>query len=972
MAQARKHDTRRPENTRRRGAVSVLAMILLSLFGSLVAAMAIASKSNLRTAATHMHVIRAQGAAETGLAIASARLEESAHRFIIAYSDIDGAFGWDFWRGNLSGYGTVNVVNAPSGYFEQGMPSGIMEALVSHHSADLNILDSIGLAVPTVSNAPAGADPLVYKSTEWLITPPVPVWEPSDDATEAFQITYAPLANGIDIRVIVTGFALGYTSSTRDVNGSPNPITRTVMQDFRITKRVNHAIISPTRIMIGKNVMIEGDLGAAFDQVTETNGDPLIINSDFYGMDSVLDAKLDDLFAAIAAFDVDNDNRLRTGHPVESVNGLIDQDYDGDGTPDGGTFIDTTGDGYLDEFDVFLNHYDTDVVDGRVNIATEFIDGAGQPVDADLAYLIDSAKADRNGNGVWGFTDPNNNGVFDPGLGETFLDIDTFYGTAADNALGYLDGYIDRLDQYAKVSGRLTFRVNQSAWISGQGDYSPRLLGPIVPTDGSAPMTFDATTDDLPSFDVSSFNDTEIDLQVAVDGATFDKQVADFLGISISDLATYIETKPDGSVDGSGKLAPRFLRLDPDVDGDGLPDNWADPSTHFEKMPFNSPNFSDWYYRPVYQNFEFKDVEIPMGNNALFVNCTFAGVTWVRTYADNTHAHWTTFGKLEMKNGDVRPTPAFQRMVYGDDAGEVQSEVYNPALPGYDPAAGVYLLRAISPLDRADVLNSEIPTYAPADYAQLPEPLMIVANGATQRVVDTRQWSNNIRFHDCLFVGSIVSDAPTEYTHVRNKLQFTGATRFVDQHPDSPTDPLLNPDASDLAAIERSSMMLPNYSVDIGQFNSPPEQNVQLHGVIIAGVLDVRGNTSINGALLLTFNPQMGSGPLQDHLGNPIGNPSLFNTTIGYFGPNEGDEESLNPVDLPVVGGVRIVGWDVDGDGIADVGPFDAPPAGSTAVPFNGYGRVNITFDKDMVLPNGILIPMQIDPIAVTYTEGKL
>jgi len=304
MAHARIQSTPRPGAARRRGAVSVLAMILLVLFGSLVSAMAIASKSNLRSAATHMHVIRAHGAAETGLAIAGARLEEAANRFVIGHSDIDGTFGWDFWRGNLSGYGTVSVMSAPSGYAEGGLPSGISDALINNHAADVNIIDSISVAVPQVSNAPAGVDPLEYKSTEWLVTPAVPVWEASGDATEAFQITYAPLANGTDIRVIVTGYALGYTGSTRDLDDNPNPITRTVMQDFRFAKRVNHAIVSPTRIMIGKNVLIDGDLGAAYDQVDEINGDPLIINSDFYGMDPVLDAKLDDLYTAIAACNV--------------------------------------------------------------------------------------------------------------------------------------------------------------------------------------------------------------------------------------------------------------------------------------------------------------------------------------------------------------------------------------------------------------------------------------------------------------------------------------------------------------------------------------------------------------------------------------------------------------------------------------------------------------------------------------------
>src|SRR6185369_4126864 len=101
----------------------------------------------------------------------------------------------------------------------------------------------------------------------------------------------------------------------------------------------------------------------------------------------------------------------------------------------------------------------------------------------------------------------------------------------------------------------------------------------------------------------------------------------------------------------------------------------------------------------------------------------------------------------------------------------------------------------------------------------------------------------------------------------------------------------------------------------------------------VAGVLDVRGNATIDGSLLLTFMPVAGEGPLQ-HNGAPVGNPAGFNATLGYFGPADGDGESIDPANLPIVGGVRIVGWDTDHDGIADVSYDQSQPAGSTAVPF--------------------------------------
>lgn len=133
----------------------------------------------------------------------------------------------------------------------------------------------------------------------------------------------------------------------------------------------------------------------------------------------------------------------------------------------------------------------------------------------------------------------------------------------------------------------------------------------------------------------------------------------------------------------------------------------------------------------------------------------------------------------------------------------------------------------------------------------------------------------------------------------------------------------------------------------------------------------MRGNGSINGALFLTFAPVLGQGPMRDALGNPVGNPANFNASIGYFGPDDGDNESLDPATLPIVNGVKIVGWDTDGDGLADVAPSQAQPPNSTAVPFYGYGGINLRFDPSMVMPSGIMLPMSTTVVAGTYREGK-
>ena len=944
----------------RRGVAAVLAMMFLILFGSLSVAMAIASKGKVTTSATYMHVSRAQSAAETGLAIAQRRLANAAARFVISNSNVDGTFGWNLWSGNLGALGQHTVLPPKTGRQDLPPPSSLAQAVADDHALDQSIVTEVGTLTPAIGNAQPGASS-EYKSTYWVYTPAVALEARVTGSTTpplSYSITYAPLANGTDIRAIVTGYDYAYARAGV-------PIKRTIMQDFRMAKRVKSAIISPSRIMIGKNVMVSGDVGSRFTGVNYTNGNPLTLKSDFAGIDPVLDQKLAAFYAGLAQYDADGDNRLRVSHPVEAL-GIPSgtTDYDGDGQPDA-AFDDVTGDGYVDEFDIFIKQFDRNH-DGKVtlshaltdgtpaaNQAPEMIDAAGNPLDEDLALLIDSSNPDRNKNGVYGFIDSNRNGRWD--AGETMLDFDSGTNTYRDQVLGYRDGYIDKKDQYAKVTGQLTFKVDAAAWTTAQGALQPILRGPIVPTDGNAPMSFQASDNDLPDMNVSMFGPAQSNLQMDADGLAFNQQVASQLGVSQAQLATYVETH-DASYTG-----PKFQRLDADGNNDGLPDNWS--SAYFEKMPFNSPSFTDYYYRPVYENMVFRDVQIPVGNNGLFKNCTFVGVTYVKTEQANTHILWAEYGKLRIANGGTRPQPAFTRIVYGDEAGETNYPTMLPATA--IPPNQMILMSTSQPLDKADLPSDQAAVII--GFGNLPDPLVI--NG--RRVVDTKPFSNNIRFHDCLFVGSIVSDAPQGYSQARNKLQFTGGTRFVQQHPTAPDDPTLNPQSGDMADIKTSSMMLPGYSVDLGSYNSPPDQDIQLQGAIIAGVMDIRGNANINGALLMTFSPTLGQGPLRDALNNPAGNPANFNTTIGYFGPSDGDQEAFDPSAMPVINGVRVAGWDIDGDGLVDVAPDQPQPAGSTPIPFYGYGRINLRFDPKMAIPSGIMLPMSMDPLPGTYKEGK-
>ncbi|MBL0868999.1 MAG: hypothetical protein IBJ18_00295 [Phycisphaerales bacterium] len=929
----------------RRGVVSILAMMFLVLFGSLGLAMAIASQGNLRTASTNLHVIRALGAAETGMGIAQLRLQQAASRFVVDKGVIDTSYARKLWAGTTSAAdGQVRVLS-PQGFNEYGLPPGIAQALVNQHTADMNTVAAPGtVTAATLSSAPAGTDTTVYTANNWVVTPALAVEGSTADGGNpaAFQITYAPLANGTDVRVFVTGFSSvsatgsSYSYARLADESSNRPLSRTIVQDFRIVKRPQHAVMGPSRILIGKNVDIVGNIGAGFDAVTFTNGDPVVIKSDFYGIDSTLDQKLTDLFNGIKQYDVDGDNRLRVNHPVERQ-GIppSTKDYNNDGTGDN-AFADSTGDGYIDEFDVFMNHYDTNR-DGKVVLSSRLTQGtpsqnlsAEFTADDDLAFLIDSGNADRNKNGLSGYSDPQDNNRI--GGTTSLLDID-------DQRLGYRDGVIDAKDQYAKVRGRVVFRTSQNAWATARGgSVSPFMQGPIVPGAGRSATQFSADQNALPDLTDSTFTNARDSLTNLADGASFEQQVATQLGVSVVALPTYTETK-------SNAASKRYFRQD-------MPNASAKALTGqdlFEKMPFNSPSYADYYIRPRYENMTFKNVKIPMGTNALFVNCTFVGVTHVRTSTSNTHPLWNLYGSLQWDAATSSPKPITQ------------------------------------PLDKSDFLRYTTGNVAdgPANYADFPDPPVINGVTVTGAARDTKRYSNNIRFHNCLFVGSLTSDTPQAFTHVRNKMQFTGSTRFTDVNPNAPSDPSVNPDSADMGEIAKSSMMTPNYSIDIGQFNSPTDayangpagQNIQLKGTIVAGTFDARGNTSIDGSLLMTFKPVYGEGPLVQY-GQPVGNPSNFNVSLGYFGSSEGDQESLDPNTLPIVNGKRIVGWDLNGDGLPDLPPTQTPTAaqiaaGATAVPFYGFGRVRLKWNPNLPMPDGIMLPLSAIAVPGTYKEGK-
>ena len=595
----------------RRGVVGILAMMFLVLFTSLSLAMAVATQGNLRTASSHLRVTRALGAADTGIGLAASRLNEACARFVTTKGEMTPAYLLSLWRDATSATPAATVLPAVDGRSETSSPKGIAAALVNLNKAD----SSSNIVSATGTNA-AGPITVPTPPTDWVAFSPIGIEKNvAGKIVTAVQISYSPPDSTTgQVQAIVTGYDWDYTRARW--------VTRQAQQNFSLKKTVRHAILSPSRVMIGRDVQVDGPVGDTYAShaLDTSDGPPIVIKSDFLGLDSVLDQKIKDFYAQVLISDVDGDNRLRVGHPTEgaALATLNAKDYNSDHQPDN-AFKDVTRDGYVDDYDIFLNHYDPSG-NGRVVLSNTLTAGTTNAnktpmftADDALAMLIDGGNPDRNKNGKkngrlvngnWDFStfkDNNGDGIIDS------HDIDT-----DDITLGYRDGVLDYKDQYAKIRGSVALAAKRSDWENSKDDYGVKIgnyqklvQGPIVPDRWNVPVEFQAPSNDLPDISDSSFATEGSDLQAITDGQgqTFAQQVAAQKGA-----------------------------------------NWT-PPTQTESVPYGSPAPADWYKRPVYDGLTFKDVTIPMGNNGLFKNCTFIGVTRVCTYTNDTHASWAFYGQ---------------------------------------------------------------------------------------------------------------------------------------------------------------------------------------------------------------------------------------------------------------------------------------------------------------------------------------
>jgi hypothetical protein len=171
----------------------------------------------------------------------------------------------------------------------------------------------------------------------------------------------------------------------------------------------------------------------------------------------------------------------------------------------------------------------------------------------------------------------------------------------------------------------------------------------------------------------------------------------------------------------------------------------------------------------------------------------------------------------------------------------------------------------------------------------------------TTTLTTTNSWGyaqgNNLRFNDCTFNGPVTSSVPTAYTHFTNSWEFTGATLFDNQ------------------VDQTATIVAPNTNIEMGSFTNPGTAPSTLVGVVVAGNIDIRGSSIVDGSIIVTGD---GAG----------------NTTVGWFGASDASTDPSSPM------------------------------------PEGGWGKIDVRYNPTRAMPDGINVAIDITPDTTTYQEG--
>ncbi|MEA2709680.1 MAG: hypothetical protein QOF78_2281 [Phycisphaerales bacterium] len=572
--------------------------------------------------------------------------------------------------------------------------------------------------------------------------------------------------------------------------------SRVLSMDFLIDKRIRFAMVGKVPIQLGRNTMVEGPVA-----VTVNKYPPIYSLSDFRHLDQALASRIDSFNGFLKAIHRGYDNRI-------SVN-------DGDEFPLAvqAGYADSNGDSYIDEYDLFLAHFDRN-----------------------KDQAISASE----------FTNPSTGKMYDPDLFATIDALGPPLTAAEALRSGYRDSVIDNRDSYAKVRGQISLATTNGDW---SNNLKPQNLaiqdmikGPIAPDSGELPLRFGVPPSEILDLSPTNFDTSSFKKRTGTDAGATRTAAGPKVTIENKTLSTVDSQIMRVTTKGSTpyNVGDFVLKSDFDATNATLTAAQRAAGTNssaanaVEKVPFGSTAHQATYQRPVFRNMNFKNVRIPKGLNALFDNCTFEGVTYVELQTNIT----TSGGSTTTSPGDGMAWS--QRMKTGSFNADTALTAANSQ--GFNEG-------------------------------------------------------NNLRFNNCNIKGPVASDNPTAYTHFTNSMEFTGATMFDNQ------------------ADQTATIVAPQTNIEMGSFTDPSKAPSTLVGVVVAGNIDIRGSSKVDGSIIVTGD---GAG----------------STTMGWFGPS------------------------------------DAATEPTSAMPEGGWGRLSIVYNPNRPLPDGINLAIDIVPNIDSYTEG--
>lgn len=416
---------------RHRGAGAILSMMYLVIFASLAAAMSIVAQGNLNTADSFLKVNQTLAATETGMKFVEFHLNQAS-------------------RTTTTRSGQITATNAPTLWASVAATMRANMAGATHNISEPSLVGtqlrigpiSLGAGSPTFT-ATLTPHPIAGENynSAYYQRPPYSTMSPAVSSTATLD------ARWIRVRVEATA------------GNAINGITRAIQMDYQMDKRIPFAILSRSRLMIGRNVLIDGDIGSRFTETNLANGHPVQMESDFRGLDSTLDTQINSFRTTLISNDQNGDNRINVNDSNETAGISNPASYD------------RNSDGFIDEFDYFVARFDSNG-DGKVSNIE--LNTSGSVAAAQLMQLIDT------------FGKP--------------------------TRVGYNDGFIDAEDLYAKIKGQVKITADVAGWNTGaaSGNYQNYFQGPIVPEYGKTPLTFDATDDSVYSFDAMDFDTSSL------------------------------------------------------------------------------------------------------------------------------------------------------------------------------------------------------------------------------------------------------------------------------------------------------------------------------------------------------------------------------------------------------------------------------------------------------------------------------